>query len=87
MPPTRKRAPGRVKGAGTLGLSGPVDPETFKALLEGKVPDGSHLGKKDKDGEIPHRPGRDVTLSAPKSVSLMALVGGDERIVPRTTEP
>ena len=25
--------------------------------------------------------GRDVTLSAPKSVSLMALVGGDERVV------
>jgi len=26
-------------------------------------------------------PGRDVTLSAPKSVSLMAMVGGDGRIV------
>ena len=50
-------------------------------MLEGKVPDGPHLGKRDKDGEIHHRPGRDVTLSAPKSVSLMALVGGDERIV------
>ena len=69
------------KGAGELGLSGPVDPGTFQAVLEGKVPDGPHLGKKDKDGEIHHRPGRDVTLSAPKSVSLMALVGGDERIV------
>ncbi len=69
------------KGAEDLGLSGPVDPDTFKAVLEGKVPDGPHLGKRDKDGEIHHRPGRDVTLSAPKSVSLMALVGGDERIV------
>ncbi len=69
------------KGAGELGLSGPVDPGTFQTVLEGKVPDGPHLGKKDKDGEIHHRPGRDVTLSAPKSVSLMALVGGDERIV------
>ena len=70
------------KGAAELGLSGPVDPNTFKAVLEGKVPDGLHLGKRDKDGEIHHhRPGRDVTLSAPKSVSLMALVGGDERMV------
>ena len=30
---------------------------------------------------LPERPGRDVTLSAPKSVSLMAMVGGGERIV------
>ena len=69
------------KGAKELGLTGPVDPHTFKVVLEGKVPDGPHLGKRDKDGEIHHRPGRDVTLSAPKSVSLMALVGGDDRIV------
>ena len=69
------------KGAEELGLPGPVDPDTFKAVLEGKVPDGPHLDKRDKDGEIHHRPGRDVTLSAPKSVSLMALVGGDEMIV------
>ena len=45
------------------------------------MPDGPHLGKRGRDGEIQHRPGRDVTLSAPKSVSLMALVGGDDRIV------
>ncbi len=45
------------------------------------MPDGPHLGKRGKDGEIQHRPGRDVTMSAPKSVSLMALMGGDERIV------
>ncbi len=42
---------------------------------------GRRLGRKDLDGHVLHRPGRDVTLSAPKSVSLMALVGGDERIV------
>jgi hypothetical protein len=28
----------------------------FKAVLEGKVPDGRHPGKKDKDGDIHHRP-------------------------------
>ena len=69
------------KGAEALGLSGPVDPDTFRAILEGRVPGGRQLGRKDPDGSIHHRPGRDVTLSAPKSVSLMALVGGDERIV------
>ena len=69
------------KGAEALGLSGPVDSGVFQAILEGRVPDGPHLGKRGKDGEIHHRPGRDVTMSAPKSVSLMAMIGGDERIV------
>ena len=71
------------RGAGALGLSGQVDPGVFKAVLEGRVPDGSgrRLGRRVKDGAITHRPGRDLTLSAPKSVSLAALVGGDERIV------
>jgi len=58
-----------------------VDSVAFKAVLEGRVPDGPRLGKRGRDGEITHRPGRDVTLSAPKSVSLMSMVGGDERIV------
>ena len=71
------------KGAEELGLKGPVDPAAFRAVLEGKVPDGSgtELGRRGKDGEILHRPGRDLTLSAPKSVSLAALVGGDARVV------
>ena len=70
-------------GAEELGLTGPVDPDTFRAVLEGKVPDGSgrQLGKRGRDGEILHRPGRDLTFSAPKSVSIAALVGGDGRIV------
>jgi len=71
------------RGAEELGLKGPVDPDTFRAVLEGRVPDGSdiRLGRRGKDGEINHRPGRDLTFSAPKSVSLAALVGGDARIV------
>ncbi len=71
------------RGAAGLGLEGPVDPDVFKAVLEGKVPDGSEhrLGRKTRDGEIHHRPGRDLTFSAPKSVSLAALIGGDARIV------
>ena len=71
------------RGAEELGLTGPVDPATFRAVLEGKVPDGSgtELGRRGKGGELLHRPGRDLTLSAPKSVSLAALVGGDARVV------
>ena len=71
------------QGAEALGLSGEVDPEIFRNILHGEVPDGSgqRLGRKGKGGRFEHRPGRDLTLSAPKSVSLAALVGGDERIV------
>ena len=71
------------KGSQELGLEGPVDPDIFRAVLEGKVPDGTgtELGRRGGDGKILHRPGRDLTFSAPKSVSLAALVGGDARIV------
>ena len=69
------------RGAAALGLNGPVDPDTFKSLLAGHVPDGPQLGRRGKDGSLSHRPGRDLTFSGPKSVSLLALVDGDERIV------
>ena len=71
------------RGAADLGLVGAVDPDAFKEILEGRVPDGTgqRLGRKQNDGTLAHRPGRDVTLSAPKSVSLAALIGGDGRIV------
>ena len=71
------------KGADALGLSGSVDPDVFSDILEGTVPDGSgrRLGRRLGGGMIDHRPGRDVTFSAPKSVSIAALIGGDERIV------
>ncbi len=69
------------RGGAALGLSGPVDPERFRSVLEGEVPGGRRLGRREIDGTIAHRPGRDVTLSAPRSVSLMAMVGSDGRIV------
>ena len=71
------------QGAAELGLSGEVDPEAFRKILQGEVLDGSgrRLGRNGKDGQFVHRPGRDLTLSAPKSVSLAALVGGDDRIL------
>ena len=71
------------KGAEDLGLSGPVEPDLFKAVLEGKVLDGTgrQLGRGGPDGALQHRPGRDLTFSAPKTVSLAALIGGDGRVV------
>ncbi|WP_447759697.1 MobF family relaxase [Sphingopyxis panaciterrae] len=72
------------KGAEELGLSGDVDRERFRELLDGKVGDqqlGRHVGVSGRDGELEHRPGWDVTLSAPKSVSIMAEVAGDRRLI------
>ena len=57
-----------------LGLHGPVKPKRFEALLAGYVPGTDiRLGRL-RDDEHQHRPGVDVTFSAPKSVSLEALV-------------
>lgn len=67
------------QGAAALGLSGTVDAARFTELLQGHLPDGQQLGKK-VDGELLHRPGFDLTFSAPKSVSLLALLGEDDRI-------
>ncbi len=80
-PNHREASAWRGRGAEDLGLTGPVDPDTLRTVLEGVVPDGSgrRLGKRGKDGVIHHRPGRDLTLSAPKSVSLLAYLGGDGR--------
>ena len=64
------------KGAEALGLKGPVDETKFAALLDGHLPNGKQI--RSPSGE--HRAGFDITLSAPKSVSLVALVGGDKRI-------
>ena len=74
------------------GLRGEVQEEHFRRLSEGQHPlTGEQLvrhqvareyanerGEKIKSME--HRAGWDATFSAPKSVSLTALVGGDERV-------
>jgi len=74
------------------GLKGEVREEHFQRLSEGQHPvTGEQLvrhkaareyvnehGKKVRTME--HRAGWDATFSAPKSVSLTALVGGDERV-------
>ncbi|WP_422057853.1 MobF family relaxase [Sphingomonas sp.] len=65
--------------AADLGLEGTVDPALFQQLLAGKIGD-QQLGRHGKAGVIEHHPGWDFAVSAPKSVSVMALVMGDDRI-------
>ncbi|HCJ6654088.1 TPA: conjugative transfer relaxase/helicase TraI [Klebsiella oxytoca] len=68
------------KGAEALGLEGKVDKQVFTELLQGKLPDGSDLTRM-QDGVNKHRPGYDLTFSAPKSVSILAMLGGDKRLI------
>jgi conjugative relaxase-like TrwC/TraI family protein len=74
------------------GLKGEVEAGQFKRLADGQHP---HTGEQlvqfraaheytDANGQkvkaMEHRAGWDATFAAPKSVSLTALVGGDERV-------
>lgn len=73
-------------------LHGPVHDEHFARLAEGQHPQtGEQLvrhqvsrtyeGKNGKEiTSVEHRAGWDATFSAPKSVSITALVGGDDRV-------
>src|SRR5450631_1684849 len=75
-----------------FGLAGAVSAEEFAKLSQGQHPaTGEQLVRQrasyeyqDADGKtvktMEHRAGWDATFSAPKSVSLTALVGGDERV-------
>lgn len=63
-------------GADALGLSGAVESAIFDKLLKGELPDGKRVGHENQ-----HRAGTDLTFSLPKSWSVLALVGGDKRII------
>jgi len=78
--------------AAQFSLAGSVSAEDFAKLSQGQHPQtGEQLVRqrasyeyKDSVGKtvktMEHRAGWDATFSAPKSVSLTALVGGDERV-------
>src|SRR5665213_1158717 len=78
--------------AASYGLTGGVDAKHFAHLSEGQNPlTGEQLVQHRKAQEytaadgttvkpVEHRAGWDATFSAPKSVSLTALVGGDNRV-------
>jgi conjugative relaxase-like TrwC/TraI family protein len=78
--------------AARYGLKGEVNEEQFARLSEGQHPQtGEALIRRQQAHEyvnaqgetvraMEHRAGWDATFSAPKSVSLTALVGGDNRV-------
>src|SRR5262245_10857877 len=67
------------KGAQRLGLSGEVDRASYFALCDNRNPiDGSQLTPRQKDNR---RVGFDFTFSAPKTVSVLYELSGDERIL------
>ncbi|MEL6456092.1 MAG: MobF family relaxase, partial [Cyanobacteria bacterium J06623_5] len=67
-------------GATQLGLTGAVDKQTFQQLLHGQTPDGKSLHSKRINPEK-HRAATDYTFSAPKSVSIAALIQKDKRVI------
>ncbi|CAN7497044.1 conjugative relaxase [Variovorax sp. LjRoot84] len=70
------------QGVIDLGLDGihAVDRETFQNLLDGQLPNGKRVRLSQTKGSK-DRKGIDFTFSAPKSVSIQALVKGDPRII------
>ena len=67
-------------GAQRLHLSGPVDSQQFQQLLHGQTPDGNNLHGRKIDPNK-HRAATDYTFSAPKSVSIAALIQKDKRVI------
>ncbi|MDH5642331.1 MAG: relaxase domain-containing protein, partial [Nitrospira sp.] len=75
---TREASAWVGEGAQRLGLTGPVESEAFQNVLDGRMPDGGELTW---NGGGDRRAGFDATFSAPKSVSLLAEIGQDTRIL------
>jgi conjugative relaxase-like TrwC/TraI family protein len=69
------------RGAETLGLSGAVSEEDFRAILRGTRPGSGEVLVSAAVGRDERRAGWDATFNAPKSVSIQALVGEDARLV------
>src|SRR5690606_17349790 len=67
-------------GARRLGAVGAIDPARFKAMLQGDFGHcitASQSVRKDAKA----RAALDLTFGAPKSITLQALIGGDERLI------
>ena len=64
------------EGAADLGLSGEVTKDAFESILNGVLPSGEAVAQVDN-----RRSGVDLTFSAPKSVSVLAYITGDKRIL------
>jgi conjugative relaxase-like TrwC/TraI family protein len=66
------------KGAKQLNLSGEVENTDFAAIASNKTPEGDKLKPQNSSKS---RIGRDITFTAPKSISLAYALMGDTRIV------
>jgi conjugative relaxase-like TrwC/TraI family protein len=62
-------------------LAGGRHPLTDEQLVRHQTPRESVNARGEKTTTMEHRAGWDATFSAPKSVSLTALVGGDRRVL------
>ncbi len=72
------------KAAENQGLNGQIQEKYFYNAYQALDPDGNPLRKQQnyrKQSKRQNRPGTDVTLSAPKSISVAALVFGDQQIL------
>ena len=76
---TQEQTPSQWQGqaAENLGLQGEVKIEDFQPLIEGVLPNGKTL----QVAAAGRRGGTDLTFSAPKSVSMQALIGGDTKLI------
>jgi conjugative relaxase-like TrwC/TraI family protein len=64
------------EGASELGLEGGVTKDAFEKILNGFTANGEQVGIAGK-----RRLGLDLTFSASKSASVLALVGKDQRLI------
>lgn len=64
------------EGARELGLSGQVTKDAFEGILNGFLPDGTGVGQVQN-----RQAGIDLTFSIPKSLSILAYISGDRRIL------
>lgn len=68
------------EGSRRVGATGEIDPARFKAMLQGDFGRGVAGGRSiRKDSKA--RAALDLTFGAPKSITLQALIGGDERLI------
>ncbi|OOX21548.1 AAA family ATPase, partial [Xanthomonas axonopodis pv. cajani] len=77
-----KENPGEWQGQGAqvLGLTGPVEQSQLSRLLDGQLPNGERIQTTFDPTDNKKRMGLDLTFSAPKSVSMQALVAGDKDV-------
>ncbi|EFF46014.1 MobF family relaxase [Xanthomonas citri] len=77
-----KEHPGEWQGQGAqaLGLTGPVEQAQLSRLLDGQLPNGERIQTTFDPTDNKKRMGLDLTFSAPKSVSMQALVAGDKDV-------